>query len=124
MSGSIKGARRPVVFWAICPECLTYIWIDESSLAGEEATICPYCEKRMSLQGGADLAASCRQLQALIEDIERRIAEMPAAVDVHRFFFEQIGYIAAAFNERLDSIQADKDLKELREADVQARKTR
>lgn len=123
MSSSIKGARRPVVFWATCPRCLTYIWVDESSIADEETATCPYCERQISLQGGADLAASCRQLQTLIEDIERRISVIPAAVDVHRFFFEQVDYIAAAFNERLDRIQADKDLEELHPADVQAQKT-
>jgi len=63
--------------------------------------------------GGGQLAESCRKLQALIEDIEHQIALIPAAVDVHRFFFEQVDYIAGAFNDRLDEIQEKKDIEPL-----------
>lgn len=110
MSEKSRGGRRPVVYWAICPECLTYIWVDESLVASEETAGCPYCDRPISLLGGKELADSCRQLQGLIEEIESQIAVLPAAVDVHRFFFEQVDFIAGAFNDRLDDIQAKKDL--------------
>ncbi|MFA5808971.1 MAG: hypothetical protein WC935_01360 [Thermoleophilia bacterium] len=110
MTRSVKGGRRPVVFWAICPECLTYIWVDGSAIADEIAAACPYCDKPISLQGGSELANSCKQLQGLLEDVERQISLIPAAIDVHRFLFEQVEYIAAAFNDRLDEIQEEKDL--------------
>lgn len=113
MSGNAKGGRRPVVYWTICPECLTYIWVDESQVAIEESTACPYCDRPISLLGGEQLADSCHQLQRLMEDIEQQIALIPAAVDVHRFFFEQVDYIAAAFNDRLDDIQEKKDIEQL-----------
>lgn len=109
MSRSAKGGR-PAIYWAICPECLTYIWVEESSIADEETATCPYCEIPISLTGGEELAETCRQLQGLLAKIERQISEIPAAIDVHRFLFEQVEYIAAAFNDRLDEIQADKDL--------------
>ncbi|MEK6536277.1 MAG: hypothetical protein AABZ63_02185, partial [Actinomycetota bacterium] len=88
-------------------------WVDESRVAIEETTGCPYCDRPISLIGGKQLADSCQQLQRLMEDIEQQIALIPAAVDVHRFFFEQVDYIAAAFNDRLDDIQAKKDLEQL-----------
>lgn len=110
MTRSVKGGRRPVVFWAICPECLTYIWVDGSAIADEITETCPYCDKPIPLMGGAELAESCRQLQGLLEDVERQIALIPAAIDVHRFLFEQVEYIAGAFNDRLDAIQEEKDL--------------
>ncbi len=113
MSGNAKRGRRPVVYWTICSECLTYIWVDESRVAIEETTGCPYCDRPISLIGGKQLADSCQQLQRLMEDIEQQIALIPAAVDVHRFFFEQVDYIATAFNDRLDDIQAKKDLEQL-----------
>jgi hypothetical protein len=113
MAGKIRGGRRPVVYWAICPECLTYIWVDENQVAAEETAACPYCDRPISLLGGTELANSCQQLQKLLEDIENQIALIPAAVDVHRFFAEQVDYIAAAFNERLDDIQAEKDIERL-----------
>lgn len=113
MSGNAKGGRRPVVYWTICPECLTYIWVDESQVSIEETASCPYCDRPISLLGGKQLADSCRQLQRLMENIEQQITLIPAAVDVHRFFFEQVDYIAAAFNDRLDDIQAKKDIEQL-----------
>ncbi|MBE0429864.1 MAG: hypothetical protein IBX61_08325 [Thermoleophilia bacterium] len=121
MSSSIKGGRRPVIYWAVCPECLTYIWVDESSVADEETASCPYCEMSISLMGGAELTDSCRRLQVLIEDIERQIGTIPAAIDVHRFLSEQIDYIASIFNDRLDDIQADKDMDMVDNSDVEAR---
>jgi hypothetical protein len=110
-----------VVYWTICPECLTYIWVDEASVADEETASCPYCDIPISLLGGMDLAESCRRIQALLEDIERQIRVIPAAIDVHRFLFEQVDYIAAAFNDRLDECQAHKDLEDLNTADVEAK---
>ena len=65
MSSKTKGGRRPVVYWAVCPECLTYIWVDESQVIAEETPSCPYCDRPISLLGGQELANSCRQLQAL-----------------------------------------------------------
>jgi hypothetical protein len=109
MAGRIRGARRPLVFWAICPECFTYIWAEDSSISREEDLDCPYCEKAISLVGGADLTDSCKKLQLLLEDIENQIAILPAAIDVHRFLSEQVDYISQAFNDRLDNIQAEKD---------------
>jgi hypothetical protein len=44
-----------------------------------------------------------------MEDIEQQIGVLPAAIDVHRFLTEQVDYIAQAFNDRLDNIQAEKD---------------
>lgn len=120
MSRNAKGGRRPVVYWVICPECLTYIWVDESQVATEETASCPYCDRPISLLGGERLANSCRELQGLIEEIERQIALIPAAIDVHRFFFEQIEFMAGAFNDRLDEIQASKDVGEL---DLEAHST-
>ena len=105
-----KGGRRPVIYWAVCPECLTYIWVDESTVAGEDTSTCPYCEMPISLIGGQELAENCRRLQELIEQIDRQIATIPAAIDVHRFLLDQVDYIAATFNDRLDDIQADKDV--------------
>jgi hypothetical protein len=117
MSDETRGGRRPVVYWAICPECLTYIWVDENQVASEETAACPYCDRPISLLGGNDLSDSCKQLQVLMEDIESQIALIPAAIDVHRFFAEQVDYIAGAFNDRLDDIQSEKDLEPL---DVEA----
>lgn len=120
MAGKTRGGRRPVVYWAICPECLTYIWVDENQVASEDTAACPYCDRPISLLGGTELADSCKQLQKLMEDIESQIALIPAAIDVHRFFFDQVDYIAAAFNERLDAIQEEKDLDPL---DIKAHHT-
>ncbi len=110
MTRSIKGGRRPVIYWTICPECLTYIWVDGSAVADEVTEICPYCDKPISLMGGTELVESCKQLQGLLEDVERQITMIPSAIDVHRFLFEQVEYIAAAFNDRLDEIQEKKDI--------------
>ena len=110
MAGSMKGARRPIVYWAICPECFTYIWAEDSLITREESLDCPYCHGSISLLGGAELSDSCRQLQRLIEDIERQISVLPAAIDIHRFLSEQVDYIAQAFNDRLDGIQEEKDV--------------
>ncbi len=110
MSGRKKGGNRPVVYWAICSECLTYIWVGESAVANEETISCQYCDSPISLMGGAELADSCNLLQGLLEDIERQVANMPTAVDVHRFLSEQVGHIAGAFNDRLDEIQESKDM--------------
>ena len=118
MSRSVKGGRRPVIYWAICPECLTYIWVDESSILDEETATCPYCDMPISLLGGARLAESCRQLQVILEDIENQIGTIPAAIDVHRFLSEQVDYIASTFNDRLDDIQAGKDLDGIKSVDV------
>ncbi len=115
MSGGAKKGRRPVVFWTICPECLTYIWVDESQVAREETASCPYCDRPISLLGGEQLADSCRQLQVLIEEIEHQIALVPAAIDVHRFLYEQVEFIANAFNDRLDEIQVKKDTQEAKD---------
>lgn len=123
MPRSFKGGRRPVVYWAICPECLTYIWVDEPQVAGEETATCPYCDTPIPLLGGEQLADSLGRVQALLEDIEQQIGGLPAAIDVHRFLFDQIEYIAARFNDRLDDIQASKDLGELEPADAEARQT-
>jgi DNA-directed RNA polymerase subunit RPC12/RpoP len=109
MNGSNKGGRRPVIYWATCPECFTYIWVAESSLVNEESISCPYCDSSISLAGGARLSESCNQLQALLEDIERQVSMLPTAIDVHRFISEQVGHIANAFNDRLDEIQESKD---------------
>lgn len=117
MPGRIKGGRRPVVYWVTCSECLTYIWVGESSFVDEETITCQYCDSPISLTGGVELVTSCNELQALLEDIERQVAELPTAVDVHRFISEQVGNIAGAFNDRLDEIQAIKDIKP---ADVEA----
>jgi len=113
MTSKAEGGRRPVVYWAICPECLTYIWIDETQVANEATAACPYCDLSISLLGGEHLAESCRKLQRLIEDIENQISLIPAAIDVHRFFSDQIDYIAGAFNDRLDEIQEEKDIEPL-----------
>ncbi len=109
MSGSNKGGRRPVVYWAICSQCLTYIWVGESSVVSEETITCQYCGSPIPLSGGEGLAESCNELQRLLEDVERRVSELPTAIDVHRFLSEQVANIANAFNERLDEIQAVKD---------------
>ncbi len=114
MSSNARGGRRPVVYWAICPECLTYIWVDETQVVIEETASCPYCDRPISLLGGEQLAESCRKLQRIIEDVEHQIAVIPAAIDVHRFFSEQVEYIAAAFNDRLDEIQSRKDIEALK----------
>lgn len=119
MTRSVKGGRRPVVYWAVCPECLTYIWVDGSAIAEEETASCPYCDKPISLLGGSQLAESCQKLQEILEDIEHQIAVIPAAIDVHRFLFEQVEYIAGAFNDRLDDIQEEKDLES--PSDVEAK---
>lgn len=120
MTSSVKGGRRPVVYWTICPECLTYIWVDGSAVADEVTATCPYCDKPISLLGGSELVESCKQLQGLLEDVERQISLIPAAIDVHRFLAEQVDYIAAAFNDRLDDIQEEKDL----ELEPEAEETR
>lgn len=104
MSGRIGVGRRPFIFWAICSECLTYIWVEEASIVNEDTIVCQYCGSPISLLGGADLAKSCNQLQALLEDIERQVATLPTAIDVHRFISEQVGNIASSFNDRLDEI--------------------
>ena len=122
MSRSAKGGRRPFIYWAVCPDCLTYIWVDEHSITDEKRVSCPYCDMSMSLLGGAELTESCRRLQALIEDIERQIRVIPAAIDVHRFLSEQVEYVAAAFNDRLDEIQADKDVGRFGPANVKAQR--
>ena len=109
MSPNSEGGRRPVIYWASCPECFTYIWVDERDLKGEKVVTCPYCDTLISLSGGALLSESCNRLQALMEDIESQIAAMPTAIDVHRFISEQVGNIAGAFNDRLDEIQETKD---------------
>ncbi len=120
MSGSIVGGRRPVVYWAICSECLTYIWVGESFVISEDTITCQYCDSPISLLGGAELAKSCNQLQGLLEDIERQIATLPTAIDVHRFISEQVGHIASSFNDRLDEIYESTDHKL---ADVEAKQT-
>lgn len=120
MSRSNKGGRRPVIYWAVCPECLTYIWVEESSISDEETAACPYCDMPISLMGGEELVTRCRELQVLMEDIERLVSEIPAAIDVHRFLFEQVEFIAGAFNDRLDEIQASKDVAEIDPADIEA----
>lgn len=109
MSGKKVGGRTPVVFWAICPGCLTYTWLEESSLAREETLTCSFCDTEITMAGGARLAETCNELQGILEEVERQIAEMPAAIDIHRFIFEQVDGIAAVFNDRLDEIQAAKD---------------
>lgn len=109
MSGKKGGGRTPVVFWAICPGCLTYTWLEESSLAREETQTCSFCDTEMTMAGGARLAETCNELQGVLEEVESQIAELPAAIDVHRFIFEQVDGIAAVFNDRLDEIQAAKD---------------
>ena len=109
MKRSFKGGRRPVIYWATCPECLTYIWVGESSIADEETIGCPYCDTPISLLGGEHLAENCNHLQQILEDIERQISMLPTAIDVHRFISEQVGHIATAFNDRLDEIQEAKD---------------
>ncbi len=109
MNSSPRGGRRPVIYWATCPECFTYIWVEESSLKSEKGVSCPYCESAISTAGCEKLANSCNRLQAILEDIERQIATLPTAIDVHRFISEQVGHIAAAFNDRLDEIQESKD---------------
>lgn len=108
------------MFWAICSECLTYIWVGETSVANEETIVCQYCDSPISLTGGAELADSCNLLQGLLEDIEQQVASMPTAIDVHRFLSEQVGHIAGAFNDRLDEIQEKKDMEP---AAVEARQT-
>lgn len=110
-----------MVFWAVCPECLTYIWIEETAVKDEKTATCPYCEIPISLLGGTELASSCRELQMLIEDIEQQIRVIPAAIDVHRFLAEQVDYIAAAFNDRLDDIQSIKDSAPVESTAVEAK---
>lgn len=110
MSGSTRIARRPVFYWAVCPECLTYIRAEDRAVSGEADLDCPYCEGSIPLLGGAGLAADCNKLQVLLEDIERQVGSLPAAIDVHRFLSEQVDYIAQAFNDRLDGIQEQKDV--------------
>lgn len=110
-----------MLYWAICPECLTYIWVEESSIADEDTANCPYCDIPISLIGGEELVGKCRELQVLIEEIEHLVSVMPAAIDVHRFLFEQVEYIAGAFNDRLDQIQADKDVVEI-DSDIEAQR--
>ncbi len=109
MSSTCPGGRRPVIYWATCPECFTYIWVEESSLKAEKNISCPYCDSGISMEGCAKLAESCNRLEAILEDIEEQIAKLPAAIDVHRFISEQVGHIAGAFNDRLDEIQESKD---------------
>lgn len=109
MPRKVKGGRRPVVFWAICPGCFTYTWLEESSLVGEGDMTCSVCDSTIPLAGGARLAESCNRLQALLEDIERQISELPTPIDVHRFISDQVDIIADAFNDRLDEIQAKRD---------------
>lgn len=104
-----KTGRRPVVFWAICPGCLTYTWLEESSLAGEESLTCSFCGTDIPMTGGSRLAETCNLLEGLLEDIERQIAALPTAIDVHRFISEQVDGIADVFNDRLDEIQEKKD---------------
>lgn len=101
--------RRPVVYWVICPECLTYTWLEESALVREEPLTCDYCGTAVDLRGGEELARSCNRLQAVIEDIERQIAAMPTAIDVHRFIAVQVDTIAGVFNDRLDEFQEKND---------------
>ncbi len=107
-TGSPRG-RRPVIYWATCPECFTYIWAEESFLKNESNINCPYCGSSISLAGCTKLSDSCNQLQALLEDIEKQISMLPTAIDVHRFISEQVSNIAGAFNDRLDEIQESKD---------------
>ena len=109
MNTDSKAGRRPVIYWAICPDCFTYIWVEEGALRLENRITCPYCESPMSLAGGKRLAESCNQLQVILEDIELQVAALPTAIDVHRFISEQVSNIAAAFNDRLDEIQEAKD---------------
>ena len=109
MNTDSKAGRRPVIYWAICPDCFTYIWVEEGALRSENGISCPYCESPMSMAGGKRLAESCNQLQAILEDIEIQVAALPTAIDVHRFISEQVGNIAGAFNDRLDEIQETKD---------------
>jgi hypothetical protein len=101
---------------------LTYIWVEESQIADEETATCPYCDKPIPLLGGAELSESLRSLQALLEDIQRQIAELPSAIDVHRFLFEQVDYIASTFNDRLDDIQEVKDIDLVGPADLGAKR--
>ncbi len=109
MNSDRKAGRRPVIYWATCPDCFTYIWVDEGALRGEEKINCPYCDSPMSLEGGNRLSECCNQLQAILEDIEVQISSLPTAIDIHRFISEQVGHIAGAFNDRLDEIQETKD---------------
>lgn len=108
------------MYWATCSECLTYIWISEPALINEEVATCPYCEAPVPLTGGAQLSQSCNKLQGMLEEIERQIATLPTAFDVHRFISEQVDNISAAFNDRLDEIQAEKDVEA---ADVETHRT-
>lgn len=109
MNSEPKTGRRPVIYWATCPECFTYIWVEEGALRSEERISCPYCDSPMSLTGGKRLSVSCNKLQAILEDIEIQVSALPTAIDVHRFISEQVGHIAGAFNDRLDEIQETKD---------------
>lgn len=108
--------RRPVIYWAICPECLTYTWLEESALVREEPLTCDYCGAPVDLHGGGELAESCNRLQALLEDIERQIATLPIPIDVHRFIAEQVDTIAGVFNDRLDEFQEMIDSREAADA--------
>ncbi|MHB0915811.1 MAG: hypothetical protein ACYC5A_00845 [Thermoleophilia bacterium] len=98
-----------MLYWAVCPECLTYIRAEDRAVSSEVDLDCPYCEGSIPLLGGAGLAADCNKLQKLLEDIEQQVATLPAAIDVHRFLADQVDYIAQAFNDRLDGIQEQKD---------------
>lgn len=120
MSAGSKGPRRGVQYWAICPECFTYISVEGKSISREDNFACPYCEGNISLLGGSELSDNCQSLQLLIEDIERQIAVLPAAIDIHRFLFEQVDYIAQTFNDRLDGIQEQKDFAATDTADAGA----
>ncbi|MHB0866814.1 MAG: hypothetical protein ACYC6B_00050 [Thermoleophilia bacterium] len=113
-----------MVYWTVCPECLTYICVEETAIKDEKTASCPYCEIPISLLGGTELVASCRDVQILIEDIEQKIRMIPAAIDVHRFLAEQIDYIAAAFNDRLDDIQSIKDSAPVESTAVEAKQAR
>lgn len=125
MNVSSRGGARPVIYWATCPDCFTYIWVEESLLRNEKKIKCPYCDALMSMAGGAKLSESCNELQAILEDIERQIAILPTAIDVHRFISEQVSHIAGAFNDRLDEIQESKDTVEPGDAgELGARKDR
>jgi len=97
------------------------VWVGEPSIRSEETITCQYCDSPIALLGGSELADSCNQLQALIEDIESQIATLPTAIDVHRFISEQVGHIASSFNDRLDEIHESTDKKM---ADAEAPQTK
>lgn len=121
MAGASKGGRRPVIYWAVCPDCFTYIWAEHLSVSREENLDCPYCDGSISLLGGAELSDNCNKLQLLIEEVEQQITLLPAAIDIHRFLSEQVDYIAQAFNDRLDGIQEAKDVGAMKAVEGEAR---